>query len=408
MRPLVAALVSAALVAPASLIAPLASVASAAESGTKGALEIEVFSFSSTDAVDEAAALTDAFKHAVISFPGIAIHAPDAKGHSLEALALIVGCDEPTTSTCAGKIAQEIKHEKFVYGAVKKGPGKKITATINYYDTGAIRTVAKTYDSGPVAKDGASPELKKIATEALKLLLAPSLRGKVTVTVKGPAAGSDGEIWNGEGRVGKVTAGSATLELPIGRYALELRVPGFAPSVQEIELGAEENAQVAFSPMRLGEEPQGGMSGRTRGGIIVAAVGVGFLVGGVASSLAIRSKQDDETFTTYRRRWPTSEKDTCARAAEGREFPNPNTPVTNRIAPQVDSLCGQVSTLTVLQYAFYGLGIVGVGTGAYLILTDSSEPSDSSKGEAKTGGLRLQLRPDGGPGGGGLTLVGSF
>lgn len=378
-----------------------AATAWAAAPGSPGAVEIEVLSFTSNDAVDEAAALTDAFKHALIGAPGVADH---GKGHALEAVALTAGCDDPMAASCAPKLASEIKYDKFIYGTVKKTPPNKLTATLIYYNNGQLKTVAKTYDAGPVAKDGTSPELKKIALDALWSLLGGAPKGKVEVTVTGPAANEDGALFEGGQPVGTVTQGKGAVDLPSGPHTLELRVKGFASTTGDVEV-TPAGATLQLAPVRLA--PAKPIDWQLYGGIAAVGVGLVFVGLGVSSSLSVKDAQNNETFTNYRHRWPSSEGDTCARAREGKESPT-NDPTVPKIAAEVASLCDDVASKQRAQWIYYGLGGALVAGGAILIFTDKGTGKEGDKAADKTAGVRVELRPVVTPSFSSLSLVGQF
>ncbi len=372
----------------------------AAAVGSPGAVEIEILAFSSNDAVDEAAALTDAFKHALIAAPGVADH---GKSHALEAVALTAGCNDPMEASCGAKIEKEIKFDKFIYGTVKKSPPNKITATLSYYNAGQVKTVAKTYDAGPVAKDGTSPELKKIATDAMWALLGGAPKGKVDVTVVGPAANDDGELFEDGKSIGTVTAGKGAVELPSGIHTVELRVKGFASTTGEIEV-TPAGATLQLSPVRL--TPSKPLDWQLYGGIAAIAVGAVFVGIGVSKSLSIKSSQDDETFTSYRRRFPSTEKDTCARAREGNEGPNA-TADTPKVSGEVATLCDDVDSKQTSQWIFYGLGAAFLAGGTILIVTDKHGTGSTDK-PADTTAFTLKMQPVVTPTYQAFSLIGSF
>jgi len=373
----------------------------AAAAGSPGAVELEVLAFSSNDAVDEAAALTDAFKHAIIGAPGVVDH---GKSHALEAVALGAGCDDPMAASCGPKIANEIKYDKFIYGTVKKTPPNKITATLTYYNAGQVKTLAKTYDAGPVAKDGTSPELKKIALDALFSLMGGAPKGKVEITVSGPAANEDGELFENGQSLGTVTAGKGSVEIPSGQHTLELRVKGFASTTGVVEV-TPAGASLQLAPVRLA--PSKPIDWQLYGGIAAVGVGLVFVGLGVSSSLGVKDAQNDETFTNYRRRWPASEGDTCARAREGKESPN-NDPSLPKIAAQVVTVCDDAASKQRAQFIWYGLGGALVAGGVILIATDKGAAKEGDKPADKTAGIRVELRPVVTPTFSSLSLVGQF
>jgi hypothetical protein len=372
----------------------------AAPSGEKGAVEIEILSLSSNDAVEEAAALTDAFKHALIGAPGVVDH---GKSHALEAIALQVGCDDAMAAACAPKIAAEIKWDKFIYGTVKKTPPNKITATLHYYNAGQMKTVAKTYDAGPLAKDGTSPELKKIATEALYAMLGGAPKGKVDVTVIGPAANEDGELLENGASIGAVSKGKASVDLPSGPHTVELRVKGFASTTGTVEV-TPAGTTLELSPVRLA--PAKPIPWQLYGGIGAMAVGAVFIGVGVATSISVKNLNDDPTYTAYRRRWPGSDSDVCAHAKNGQESPSGTS--TDKIAAQAASICDDASSKQTMQFVWYGLGGVFLAGGAILVLTDKSGSSNADTTKDHASNFRLEVKPTVTTTGSSLSLVGQF
>jgi uncharacterized membrane protein YebE (DUF533 family) len=136
-------------------------------------------------------------------------------------------------------------------------------------------------------------------------------------------------------------------------------------------------------------------------------VGAIFVGVGIATSLSIRNQQNDDQFTNYRKRFPSTEKDVCAQAKAGKEQANSTTVPTGgtALAPYVSDLCDSVSSKQTLQYVWYGLGVAAIGGGTYLILTDKK--GDAEK-KAASSPVKIQVAPSFGPGYGSVTLVGSF
>jgi hypothetical protein len=397
------------ILTPLATIPTMTSPAVAAPAGTEGALEIEVLTLSSNDAVEEAAALTDAMKHAMIEAVGVTEHGSGGKGHALEAILLTVGCDDATAPACSAKIAAEIKHDRFVFGTVKKSPPNKLTATLSYYGKGEVKTVAKTYDAGPVAKDGTSPELKAIALDALYTLIGGPPKGKVDVTVVGPAANESGDLYEGGNKVGHVEAGKATVELTAGSHTLELRVNGYASSTASVEVGAT-GSTMKFAPVRL--TPSKPLDWQLYGGLGAIAVGAVFVGVGVATSLSIKDAQDDPTFTNYRKRFSSNVGDTCERARAGDEGKK-QSPSDPNLAPQIVDLCDKVKSKQTMQFVWYGLGAAFIAGGTVLILTDKPANNgggapDATKASSKPPLLTLKVQPTVGPNYNALSLVGAF
>ncbi len=395
------------ILTPLATVSTFAPTADAAPAGTPGALEIEVLTLSSNDAVEEAAALTDAMKHAMIEAAGVTEHGSGGKGHALEAILLTVGCDDATVPACSAKIAAEIKHDRFVFGTVKKSPPNKLTATLSYYGNGEVKTVAKTYDAGPVSKDGTSPELKAIALDALYGLIGGPPKAQVEVTVVGPAAKESGDLYEGETKVGHVEGGKATIELPAGSHTLELRMSGYASSTANVEVGAV-GATMQFAPVKLA--PSKPLDWQLYGGLGAIAVGAVFVGVGVATSLSIKDAQDDPTFTAYRKRFSGSVSDTCEKARAGDEGRKQAATDAN-LAPQIVDLCDKVKTKQTMQFVWYGLGAAFIAGGTVLILTDKPKDTGESPSDTKASTpplLTVKVQPTFGPNYNALSIIGAF
>ena len=391
-------------------------IAFAAAPGTAGATEIEVLSFASNDAVEEALALTDAMKHALIEAQGVAEHTPGSgKGHALEAEALTVGCDDPMAAACAPKMAKDLKWDQFVYGTVKKTGSNKLTATLNYYNKGDIKTVAKTYDAGPVAKDGASPELKAIALDALYSLVGGPPKSKVEVTLVGPAANESGDLYEGAQKVGHVEGGHATVELVAGSHTLELKgVDGYGDTSGTVEVGGEGGSELKLSPVKL--EGGKGLDWKLYGGIGAIAVGAVFIGVGVATSLSVHDAQNDGTFHDYQLHFPDPNRfsngtsDVCSEAQAGHGGSGPSGPAPQSEIDYVKDFCDSTHKKQVLQWVWYGLGVAFIAGGTVLILTDDKNKGSSGEAapEPKASKVNVKLMPSFGPHDGFLSLVGTF
>ena len=376
----------------------------AAPSGTAGVVEIEVLTFASNDSVEEASALTDAMKHAMITAIGVTEHNAGGKGHALEAIALTVGCDDMMAPTFAPKIATEIKHDRFIYGTVTKSPPNKLTATLSFYNKGEVKTVAKTYDAGPVSKDGASPELKGVALDALYGLVGGAPKGKVDVTLIGPAAGESGDLFEGETKVGRVSGGHATVELPMGRHTLQLHnVEGYAVTSGTVEV-AQAGGSLRLAPMELA--PSKPLDWQLYGGIAAIAAGAVLVGVGVSASLTAVSRSNDPAFVAYRGRFSPNVGDICVRAANKDPGTVKGSPASPQEIAQANDVCNRSQTLT-RQYVAYILGGVLIVGGTTLILTDNrTSTAGSPTPTPKAASVRIQ--PVFGPNYGSLSLVGSF
>lgn len=381
--------------------------ARAAKTGTAGTVEIEVLALSSNDAVEEAAAISDAFRHALLAAPAMS---DSGKSRALEAVALAIGCDDPMVPACAPKLAATLKADRFVYGVVKKTPPNRITVTVAYYDasvskTAPVRTAVRTYEASPVSRDGASPELQRIAQGLLFELISGHSKATIDVVVSGAAAATTGELYEDGTLLAKVTGGRATIEAAAGKHHLELRTAGYSTSAADVDVGPD-GAHAEFTPVSLSLTAP--TDWKLYKGIGAAGVGAVFVALGAVESFGIRSLQNDPNLATYRRRWPTSTGDTCSQASNGVEGPGVASSYTIKLAPTVSSLCSSASTKEILQWVFYGLGAAGLGYGGYLIWTDLGASDASAPHAPAPAAASIRIAPVVSTTFNGISLTGAF
>jgi hypothetical protein len=309
-----------------------------------------------------------------------------------------------------------LKWDQFVYGTVKKTGANKLTATLNYYNKGDIKTVAKTYDAGPVAKDGASPELKAIALDALYGLVGGPPKSKVAVTLVGPAANESGDLYEGGQKIGHVEGGHATVELVAGSHTIELKgVDGYGDSSGTIDVSGD-GGELKLSPVKIAGGK--GLDWKLYGGIGAIAVGAVFIGVGVATSLSVHDAQNDPNFHDYQLRFPDPNRfnngtsDVCNEAKNGNPGSPPVNSSTGYKVSDIADFCDSTHKKQILQWVWYGLGVAFIAGGTVLILTDDKNKASSDEGtpEPKTSKTKVnvKLMPSFGPHDGFLSLVGTF
>jgi len=102
----------------AGAIASASSTVLAADPGPD-TLPVSVVSIQTNDADEQADSLTKALRSSIRQMPGWSLGEGD---YSLEVITLVLKC-EPTDATCASRIADQIKADRYVWGVLKKkGP----------------------------------------------------------------------------------------------------------------------------------------------------------------------------------------------------------------------------------------------------------------------------------------------
>jgi hypothetical protein len=324
---------------------------------------------------------------------------------ALEAVALSIGCDDPMVPACAPKLVNEVKSERFFYGIVKKTPPNKLTATVVFYANGQTRTAVKTYDAGPVARDGAAPELKKLATDMIVQLAGTMIRAKVDLTVTGEAASEKAEVFENGQKIGDLTAGRGSVELAPGNHTLEVHVKGYAAASASADVSLGGGA-ASFTPVKLSSDPEAWKTYAGWGGVGVGGV---LLILGVVSSIQVGSDTGGD-FKRYSMRFSSqSNVDICQQASLGIEsgpgYSGQGGAGMDPLASKVRSTCDDLKGLVVKQVLFYSLGGVLAAGGTYLLVTKKKGERTTASADST---VSLSVSPSLDRNFSGLSLVGSF
>lgn len=128
----------------------------------------------------------------------------------------------------------------------------------------------------------------------------------------------------------------------------------------------------------------------------VAALGAGAITFGLGyyESARIRESQKDPDLEAYRRRWPSSERDSCARAREGREGPNPFQTYP-KIAGNVAEICDDVERAETRQLILYTSSLAFLTTGLVLLATRPKKQQPATVGVLDSVSLTPMIGPRG-------------
>jgi hypothetical protein len=334
---------------------------------------VQVLTLSSDKAFENAQALTIALKRAVDRSRRYALGKGD---FSLEVVTLSLGCSDPPDPPCKKKIGSKVGTDGYVWGSVER-EGDEVVASLHLWEaSGAETETTIRYAANLV--DASDDVLLDIAERAFA-----ELAGGATAPLVVRGEG-DGEVWVDGEKLGTMTAGRAELLLEPGDHEVRLKRPGREDLVGKITVTANARAELDLRPSRrLGEDTEtapeaskdGGGSLPTRKlyGYGALGIGAGFVVGGIYSALQVSSIDSDSGFASYRSALPKGE-DVCDAADRGVR------PTTSSTDPaDVADQCSRAKTFNVLQYVFFGLGAVAVGTGAYFLLSDDPKPAPSAR-----------------------------
>jgi hypothetical protein len=351
-------------------------VASADPSGPD-ALPIHVVSVKTDDVDDQAEALTAALKAEVRKLHGWSLGDGD---FSLEVLTLALRCPTPPDAACEVRIADQIKANRFVWGTVKRAPGKRVAGTLHLWtrDQGQTKVDIAFSDNLTDSHDDA---LRRVVQDALATLTGGPPKGSVRVS----AGTVNGQVFIDGQPSGSIRDGSTTIFVPVGTHKVEVRAPGYAPAVGEVTVRPNSSVGLSLSPQTEEEARKAGrpLSARRIGGYGALVAGGALAVGGVYSSLRVNSISKDEGFAVYR---SVVDGDVCDAARAGASAnPKYQAVLLAQKAPtdaEITDKCSSASTFQTLQWVFYGLGAVSLGVGAYLLATDkpsADRPSTAAR-----------------------------
>lgn len=341
----------------------------------------------STDADDQAEALTKALRSAVRAMPGWSLGEGD---NSLEVLVLKLQCTEPPDATCQSRIGDVIKSDRYVWGLLnKKGEkGENVVAELNYWVRGQGTNKFSSEYSANLTEPN-DEALKKIATDAITGLTGGPPKGQLHVK----AGSVNGQVFVDGQPVGPLTNGEGTFAVPSGQRKITVKAAGFNDAETTTVVKPTGTVDVALNPQTVGDSKP--VDFRKVGGFIGVGAGALLIGLGAVSGVMVSQAQDklgsgpdNPGF-----RGDVQEGDLCSG-----QYVSKSGALTTTPKEAMDA-CGQ-SVFVPLQFVFYGLGAVVGGTGAYLLLTSGTSGGGAAPAAAPAAGWTFT--PVAGPQGGGL------
>lgn len=355
----------------------------------------QVINIDSDDAEDQADALTSALKSRARGTGWAVLDTPNALGPLLMALK----CPPKPDAACLARMGDQLKVGRFLWGTMHKAPGKSVSAELHLWTKGKPDQVAKeTYSEN--LKDQNDDALRKIAQRLFEKVVPatgrpppPVVPERPTIAVTLDVNVGDGVVYVDGAERGKLDKGHATVAITAGEpHEIEVRSPGYAPGKQSVNATAATSVtlELVSSAPPPPPAPSKPFPVWTVVGLSTMALGVGFGVAGVAEGVAFTDLQGqntkDHTNTTYQ-----GVKDFCVDTPAG---------------PSSDP-CKHIQAADMartLEFVFFGIGGALIATGAVIVLV---APRGSHKDEAPPVSS-VRVVPTFGPGGGGLTLGGTF
>jgi hypothetical protein len=339
------------------------------------AYPVYVLALDTEDTEDQAEALTGALRSRVRIAQGWSLSETTV---TLSMLTAALKCPKVPDPPCLTKISEQLKADRFIWGALSKSPGNTVRADIHLWQRNKPeQTATETYTDN--LKDQNDERLGRVAQHLFE-----KLTGSVSSGTLGVHAGDGAGLVFVDGqRRAALDKGDASVELPAGSHLVEVRVQGFAPSRDTVNIVAGKEARLAVNLVPGGEATErgtsSGPSGRRVGGWAAVGLGSAFLITAGVEAIVWAGKQSDQRdklallpqgapacdFATKYPTAPQAQKDAAASACDNSDGAK------------------KVSTLGIV---FGAAGAVAVGIGMYLLLSDpgsSAEPKFEDRTQAK-------------------------
>jgi hypothetical protein len=347
---------------------------------------VAVLGIESDDAEEQAEALTTTLRTKVRASAGWSL---GEASQSLGILTAALKCPQRPDAPCEGRIAEQIKSDRFVWGSMRKGGNGKVNVELHFYEKGKPDISASASYSENL-KDQNDDSLRREAQAMLAKLQTTSV-GTVTVRSSQP----DGDVTIDGTRKEALKGGMLKVELASGAHTFDTNSGG-STEHKTVEVVGGKNVEVGAGPAPVtdGDGPTF-FTTRHVVGIGAGVVGVGAAVTSIVMALNYQdlvSKMNDKlTFVKP----GVDAKNTCndkGQAANACEFYNSNN--------------GTAQTYSGLAWAFGGLAVAGIGASVYLLVVS---PGNAESAPApKTGLGSVQFVPQMGKTGGSMSVTGSF
>ena len=358
---------------------------------------IAVLSVESDDAEDQAEALTVALRSRLRA--GASFQVVDVS-QSLGMLTGALKCGKVPDAACQGKIADQLRVERVIWGTMQKSANHQVTADLHLFHKGKGETpVRESYSDN--LKDGNDDALRRVAQRILDRLMQKT---PGFATIKGNA----GEVLIDGGNRTTIEKGSLRLDLPPGPHTLEFSGKGLKGQKREVTIapGVEVAVNITLAaeaavagPVKVEPEPVEGGGGNTRkiiGYAVMGVGGAGVLTGGMFGVVYLdkRGKQSD-----LNAKFPSNAGDACEYAAGNTALGGASKGAAKEACD--NSRAGEKAGNTGLIIA--GAGAVVLGVGAYFAFTGSD-----SQDKEKPKRLGVHVSPTFGRDSGGVLVLGQF
>ncbi len=367
------------------------------------AYPVYVLSVDTEDADDQGEALTGALRSRVRGAQGFSLSETTV---TLSMLTAALKCPRVPDAACLVKIGDQLKADRFIWGTMQKAPGNMVKVDLRLWARGKPEVVASDAYTDNL-KDQNDERLQRVAQRLFDRLSGASSGGSLVIH-----AGDAGGLVMVDGqRRGTLDKGEATVEVPSGVHAVEVRVPGYTWAKESVTITAGKEARLNVTLVPEGGAAGGlatstGPSGRKIAGWVAVGIGAALLVTSGIEAISWANKKS------------SAENGFDPNLYGGKPcfplFRNPASPDPKAVAAAAD-LCKKDDDLkqtSTLAYVFGAAGAVATGVGIYLLITDgggSEKPAPKFEDRAaRNAGPTVRLVPSVTPTVQGLLLQGSF
>ena len=358
---------------------------------------VHVLGIDSDDAEDQADALTGALRSRIRNAPGWSLQETQ---HALGMLTAALRCPPKPDAACLQRIGDQLHTDRFVWGMMTKAPGSQVAAEVHLWSRGKPDASWKeTYSDN--LRDQNDETLRKIATRILDKISGTVTTGTVTVHAEGrPGEGRAGEgegvVWINGQKSRPLEHGAATIDLPPGRYDVEIRAQGFANAKQEsvlVSAGLDTTVNLKLEPAAAPpvETSKGGSGPRIRQVAGWSLVGIGVVAGVVAVVEGVQFLSAKNDLDAARKQVSSNVVDVCASSV-----------AFNSAAANACSKYNQAANDRTIAVIVGSVGGVALAAGAVLLLTTTRETVEAGGAPtARAEPPRFQVLPYANPRGGG-------
>jgi len=341
---------------------------------------LHILSLDSEDADEQAEALSVALRaRARAKLTWTVADSSPSLGMFLAALR----CPPNPDAACLQKISDQLKTDRFIYGRVHRlGPTARgqLSAEIHLYVRGKPDVSVKEVFSDNL-KDQNDDYLRRMASRIIDRLAGTSPQ---TATVTVHAGRAEGAIWVDGSESAPLRKGQGKLELGPGRHVIEVRVAGQGPVRKDVTVAGGSNLDLTLagasddepSPTpSVHQEPSRGTN--TRSIVGWGLIGVGAIAGGFGiyegvHFLQLRSDTDKFRDENQVRGQGPNKEAICQAGQQPATWNKSGEGAARDICDNYDA----AKTASLLGVIGGGVALAAIGTGAYLLLTDTSAKRD--------------------------------